>query len=211
MSTSLMMTALLAPLETMLNIWLRHDQHALAALNRSAGARVVSVGCTSTPRWQLSVQVTPQRVLLRATDDGTADATLTGSRTALMELLFAEDPAAALHHPELNITGDVHLIQGLHATLTQLDIDWEDLLAPWLGPIVGDSVLHVTADAARRGHHQVAQGLTAARLSTTDYLQEELAILPTRTEVTLFTDSLDDLRLRVDRLSARVEHLRGKL
>ena len=51
MSSSLLMTALLAPAEAMLNVWLRHDQHALAALNRSVGGRVVTVACTSSTFW----------------------------------------------------------------------------------------------------------------------------------------------------------------
>lgn len=209
MSSSLLMTALLAPAEAMLNVWLRHDQHALTALNRSVGGRVVTIACTSTPRWQLNILVTPQRVLLRAADDGPADATLRGTRAALTSLLFADDPAAALHHPDLHMTGDVHLIQGLHSTISRLDVDWEDILAPWVTPVVGDSALHVAADALRRGQQQVGQGLHAVRLNTTDYLQEELAILPTKTEVALFVDDLDALRLRVDRLSARTALLRN--
>ena len=209
MSSSLLMTALLTPAETMLNMWLRHDQHALAALNRSAGGRVVTIACTSTPRWQLNILVTPQRVLLRAADDGPADATLRGTRAALTSLLFAEDPAAALHHPDLHMTGDVHLIQGLHSTISRLDVDWEDILAPWITPVTGDSALHVAANALRRGQRQVSQGLHTVRLNTTDYLQEELSILPTKTEVVLFEDTLDELRLRVDRLSARIALLRS--
>lgn len=208
MSSSLLMTALLAPAETLINAWLRHDQHALAALNRSAGGRVVTIACTSTPRWQLNILVTPQRVLLRANDDGRADATLKGTRAALTGLLFADNPTAALHHPDLQMTGDVHLIQGLHATVSRLDVDWEDLIAPWTTPIIGDSALHVAADTLRRGHRQLDQGLHAVRLNTTDYLQEELAILPTKAEVALFEDDLDALRLRVDRLSARIALLR---
>lgn len=208
-SSSLLMAALLAPVEAMLNVWLRHDQHALAALNRSVGGRVVTVACTSTPRWQLNILVTPQRVLLRATDDDPSDATLRGTRAALTRLLFADDPAAALHHPDLHMTGDIHLVQDLHSTISRLDVDWEDILAPWVTPVTGDSALHVAANALRSGQRQVGQGLHAMRLNTTDYLQEELAILPSQTEVALFVDDLDTLRLRVDRLAARIALLKN--
>lgn len=211
MSASLLLTALLAPVEAALNSWLRHDPHAIAMLNRSAGGRVIAVECSNLPRWRLHLMVTPQRVLLRSAASDDADATLRGTRNALAALLLADDPAAALHHPDLHMSGDIHLIQNLHSTVSRLDIDWEDLLAPWLTPVVGDSAVHVTADVLRRGRQQLGQGLEGLRLNTTDYLQEELAILPTRTETSLFTDRLDDLRLRVDRLSARVTLLRDQL
>src|SRR5690554_6754563 len=180
-------------------------------LNRSAGGRVIAVECSNVPRWRLNVVVTPERIMLRGASDDPADATLRGTRNALTALLFADDPTAALHHPELRLTGDIHLIQNLYGTLARLDVRWEDILAPWVTPAIGDSALHVAADTLRRGQQQAGQSLHSLRLNTTDYLQEELAILPTKAESALFVDQLDALRLRLDRLSARVDLLREKL
>jgi ubiquinone biosynthesis protein UbiJ len=107
---------------------------------------------------------------------------------------------------ELEIEGDVALGQRLQHILQDIDLDWEEQLAR----LTGDAVAHELGRVARAAFAWHRQAIHTLGLNTTEYLQEEARILPTRAEVQIFLDAVDVLRSDVDRLGARVERLKGK-
>jgi ubiquinone biosynthesis accessory factor UbiJ len=203
--TPLLSVVLLQPLEFMLNALISRDPHIQKTLAAVAGGKTIRICCTSSPAWQLCVRIGEQRVLLISAPDQHADAELSASRTALLQLLLATDPASALHNPDLSLAGDITLIQDLHRALRNLDTRWDDILSPWLGDVCTDfankGVLHAS--------DTVGKGLRALRLDATDYLQEESAILPSPPEAAEFTGRLEQVRLDIDRLQARVNRIRS--
>lgn len=207
--TTLMNTALAALIDTSLNALLQQDPHVLSRLNRVASGKRVTLVCTSaTGRviQQLTLMVTPARVHVHSNNEA-ADAMLSGSSRALLALVFSDDPAAALHHPDITLAGDVHLIRQLHQEITRADSGLEDILAALIQPLAGDSVFALAAGAVRSSAHTARQGLRELRLSASDFLQEESGLLPTKPEIRLTHERLDRLRLRLDRLQARVQRL----
>lgn len=197
--------------ETLINAVLRQDPHLLHSLNQVGAGRQLRLICQQpaheTASWQLTLIITPQKLYLHSNNQETADATIRGSIKALIGLVTGDDPAAALHHPELELSGDVHLIQRLHKTISAADTRWDDVLAPWLKPIVGDSGIAVGAHAVNQGVDFVHNSARSAQLTIRDFLQEESRLLPTRSEVEMANERLDTLRLRLDRLNARARLL----
>src|SRR5690606_7445549 len=207
--TTFLNAALANLIEASVNAVLKRDPHILARLNAVASGKSLTIAChTSTGALiqQLTFIITPTRLHVHSESDN-ADGKLSGTSSALLALATAEDPAAALYHPDIRMEGDVHLIQQLHREITRADSGLEDLLAAALTPVTGDTVFALASRVLRTTTATVKQGAHELHLGAQDFLQEESGLMPTRTEVRLSNDRLDRLRLRIDRLQARIQLL----
>lgn len=201
--TALLSVALLQPIEFLINRLAARDSHILATLADPERDKSVSLCGTSMPAWQITVLITPTRIMLLSAPDQQADAEIQGSTAAFLQLLLHDDPATALHHPDIILSGDISLIQHLYRGLRTLDVRWDDLLAPWLG----DVNTHALQTASTQAAANLGRAMHTLKLDLTDYLQEEAAVLPKRDEIEELTDALQSMRLRLDRLDARVRRL----
>lgn len=201
-------------IEAGINGLLRQDPHLLSSLNQIASGKSLRLICTrageadSQPAWQLTLIITPDRLHVHSNSRDDADASITGSPRALSALLFSDDPAAALYHPDIVLSGDVHLIQKIHKTLSASDTRWDDLLAPLLKPVLGDHGIFALSTTVNAGVEAARNAGQTLKMDIRDYLQEESGLLPTRAETESANNRLDSLRLRIDRLHARLELLR---
>jgi ubiquinone biosynthesis protein UbiJ len=136
-------------IEAGLNGLLRSDPHLLSSLNKVAAGKSLTLISTrdGVSAWQLTLIITPEKLHVHSNSADDADACISGSPRALSALLFSNDPAAALYHPEIVLSGDIHLIQTIHKTLTASDTRWDDVLAPMLKPLLGDSGVSVLTNA----------------------------------------------------------------
>ena len=197
---SLLKFTLLRPAEQLLNLAMRKDPHLLATLYRQAPDKVITLQCTSLPGFDIGLQFTEQGLRLLSVSDQAPAASISGPAAALMGLLSSDDPAAALHHPQLQLHGDVHLVQSLHRSISQLELDWSDLFR--------NPAFQIVSQTLKTSASTMRQGLNSLRMDTADYPQHESDLLPTRQEVTDFTNRLDALRLKIDRLQDRLAHIR---
>jgi ubiquinone biosynthesis protein UbiJ len=204
-------------IEAGLNGLLRRDPHLLSSLNRVAAGK--SLRLTSTrpgaddgaTAWQLTLIITPEKLHVHTNSADHADTCISGSPRALAALLFSNDPAAALYHPDIVLSGDIHLIQTIHKTLTASGTRWDDVLAPMLKPLLGDSGVSVLTNAVNVSAGVVRNAGQSLQLNVRDYLQEESGLLPAHAQTEDSNTRLDSLRLRIDRLHARIDLLRQKI
>lgn len=203
MALSLLASALLQPLEFAINQLAARDPHILKVLNVAAADKIITVRCTSVPHWQISLRINGDRIMLLSALQDTPDASLAGNHRALSRVLFSDDQATALHDPDIELSGDVQLVQRLHRALIQLDINWQDLL----GPVLGDIGTRAADTGWQHSRDTAVQAGRALRRNITDFVQEEAALSPSRQQAQYFTEELDAMRLRLDRLQARVQRL----
>lgn len=203
MALSLLGTAVLQPLEFAINRLIARDPHIIRILSDAAAGKIITVRCTSLPRWQVSLLIDGNQIRLLSAQQDMSDACLAGSQRALSRLLFSDDQAGALHDPDIELSGDVQLIQRLHRALDQLDLDWQDLL----GPLLGDIGTRAADTGWQHTRNTALHAASAMKRNITEFVQEEAALTPSRQQVQHFTGELDALRLRLDRLHARVQHL----
>ena len=204
-------------IEAGLNGLLRRDPHLLSSLNKVAAGK--SLRLTSTrpgaddgaTAWQLTLIITPEKLHVHSNSADHADTCISGSPRALAALLFSNDPAAALYHPEIVLSGDIHLIQTIHKTLTASGTRWDDVLAPMLKPLLADSGVSVLTNAVNVSAGVVRNAGQSLQLNVRDYLQEESGLLPAHAQTEDSNTRLDSLRLRIDRLHARIDLLRQKI
>lgn len=107
---------------------------------------------------------------------------------------------------ELDIEGDAALGQRLQRIFRELDLDWEEPLAR----LFGDPLGHELGRVARAAFAWHRQAINTFGLNTSEYLQEELRLLPVRDEVEAFLNGVDGVRADVDRLAARIQRLKDK-
>ncbi|OLU34548.1 SCP2 domain-containing protein [Pseudomonas sp. PA27(2017)] len=193
--------ALLAAVERGLNRVLELDSTALPRLARLNG-RVIAVQAQS-PSLQMFILADGQGLRLAGQWAGAVDCTLRAPASALLRLALARDKQAVLHEPEVELDGDSGALMELAGVLQDLDLDWEYELSRWLGPLP----TALLAGHLRSRAGWTRENLQSLQLSLADYLSEESRTLVGRREADARFAELDDLKLSLDRLDARIERL----
>lgn len=154
------------------------------------------------------------RILLRPgrngitvlTDSGQdADTVLHGSPLGMARLGLGGNTAGTLFSGAVDISGDVETGQAFKVILDEMEIDWEEQLSR----LSGDVVAHQLGNAARKTGSLLAHGRATLMQDLSEYLQEELRVLPARIEVENFIEDVSRLGMAMDRLQARLGRLQA--
>lgn len=199
----MLLTGLLAGVEQGLNRVLAMDSTALPRLARLQG-KVIEVDCLS-PALRLFILPGADGLQLASQWQG-ADCRLSAPASSLLRLALAKDKTAVLHQPEVELDGDSALLLELAAILQDLELDWEYEVSRWLGP-VGSQLL---GSHLRSRVRWAGDSLDSLRLTLADYLSEESRSLVGEREAQARFSELDQLKLALDRLDARIERLARK-
>lgn len=138
--------------------------------------------------------------------DGDADATISGTPLALAKLAMSKDPRDLLFDREILIAGDSRLANQFSRVLSQLDIDWEELLAK----TVGDITAHKIGNTLRSIGGWIRRSTQSVCLDSGEYLQEEIRLSPSNAEIRRFIQRVDEVREASDRIAARIQILKNK-
>ena len=194
-------TALLAGLELGLNRVLRLDATALPRMAALAG-RVIAVDCAA-PAVQLYLLPGADGLRLAGNWQGGVDCRLRAPAASLLRLAVSQDKTRVLHGPDVELDGDSAALLELAGILQDLELDWEYELARWLGPVAGQ----LFADQLRSRAGWAAQSLGSLQQDLADYLSEESRALVGQREAQARFNELDELKLALERLEARIERL----
>jgi len=113
------------------------------------------------------------------------------------------DATGTLFSGEVEISGDVETGQAFKAVLDAIDIDWEEQLAR----LTGDAFAHQLGNAARRTGSWLDRARLTLEQDLSEYLQEELRVVPTRIEIENLIEEIDRLAMDAERLEARFRRL----
>lgn len=188
----------LASAETALNRVLQLDSTASARLAPLAG-QVIAIACTE-PALTLYLIPLNNGIQLSQQWHAPADCTLTAPATLLLKLLSSADKTSLLHHPDVSLDGNSALLMTLAEILQSLELDWEYEVSRWLGPVptaIMGSYLRSHSNWAKKS----AQSLY---FNTADYLAEESRTLVGHLEAQTRFNEIDQLKLDLDRLDARI-------
>ena len=205
MSLSLAGSALLFPVEKLVNGLIAQDSHVAGNLSRFHGKRVE----VRTPHTGLNLLFDAGGIRLSTLDAEAlgepADVTVRGTAPQLFKLLT--DSERPLADREIRVEGDADLLLDLQRALDEIDVRWQDYLGPILGDILtGDLSSAVTdaRDLARDAGGNIKRNLE-------NFVQYESGVMPTPEEMGLFAARVDELRLRLDRLQARIGNLSRRM
>lgn len=195
--------AWLASAEAMLNRNIDASAQAAALAHRLQGTSL-QVDIRAVTRIRASVE--GGRLALLAGDDSPADASLSGSLPALLQLLKGE-PVPGGAKSAAKISGDAEVADLYRRLFMLARPDPEEELSRWVGDFPArrlSEFAHRTLEFARRARRTAGENLA-------EYLQEESRDLPNRTELEEFLQGVDALRDTADRIEARLVRLEAQL
>ena len=134
------------------------------------------------------------------------DITLRGSPLAFVQFGLKQKGVdnQAFVDKRVSIEGDAELAQDLQKIIHQLDIDFEELLARY----VGDIAAHEIGRGARMLRVWARDAAKSIRQDIQEYMVEESRILAPEWRVAEFNEQADTLRADVERLDQRIQRLR---
>lgn len=201
----LLTQAALAAAETTVNRVLRMDATVQPQLQRLAG-KVIAIDIRD---WTRTLYILPSEDGLRlaAHFEADADCTLHAPAFELLRLMLSKDKSRILHGPTVDMDGDSQILMQLSDIMQNLDLDWEYELSQWLGPVATPLIGNGVRDASQ----WTRDSLHKLRLDLADFLTEESRTLVGKNEAEVRFAELDELKLALDRLEARIDHLSHKI
>lgn len=199
----------LSAIEAAINIWLKLDGESLEKL-KPLESKIIRFHITGL---ELNLYFLPSSSGINVLgnypkeEEGSVDATIHGSPMALIRLSTAENAGETLLKTDVEIDGDTRVAEKFSAVLREIDIDWEELLSK----LVGDIVAHQAGQFSREAIRWLDETNQAMQKNTAEYISEEGKLSPADAEVTYYMDQVDNLRMGVDRLDARISTLKSHL
>jgi ubiquinone biosynthesis protein UbiJ len=139
------------------------------------------------------------RAVLLAGDDSPADAVISGSAPALLQMFKAGTPSAEMR-ASVQIRGDAEIANLYRDLFTAARPDLEEELSRWVGDMPARHLSLLAKSVrtwARRARRTAGENIA-------EYLQEEGRDLVTKTEMEEFLRGVDGVRDSVDRIEARL-------
>ena len=196
--------AWLAAVESLLNRGIDQSVRASALCGRLNGT---SMELRIEGFAPLRIAVSSGRLVLASGGAG-ADAVITGSLLALIDLFARrEDSAAARSAERVQIAGDAEIAARYRDLLKLARPDWEEELSR----LIGDLPARRLSLAARAALSWARGFARTAGQNVAEYLQEESRALVSKPEVEEFLAKVDELRETADRVEARLARLERRL
>ena len=196
----------LSAIETAINAWLKLDSEALPRFSELDG-KIIRLHITG---FDLSLYFFPSTSGIQVLgnypkedDRGIVDATIHGSPMSLIKLGTSNNAGETMLKSDVEIEGDMRVAEQFSALLKQVDIDWEELLSK----LVGDIVAHQAGQVTRGATEWFKETFDAMKQNTGEYISEEAKFSPAEAEVRHHMEQIDDIRMGVDRLAARINNL----
>jgi ubiquinone biosynthesis protein UbiJ len=145
------------------------------------------------------------RLALLSGDDTPADAVISGSAPALLQML--RGGASAQTRSSVQIRGDAEIANLYRELFSAARPDLEEELSRW----VGDMPARHLSQLAKSVRNWARRARRTAGENIAEYLQEEGRDLVTKTELQEFLSGVDGLREGVDRLEARLLGLEQRM
>lgn len=190
--------------ESIVNKALSYDD-ATSQKIKALSPKVLAI-CIEQPAINIYVRFS-ETLTLMSHSDVPADATLQGELSAFINLARHQDKHAALMKSDIQIQGSSQLAMGLADAMSELNIDFEAMIAEMTGPVAA----HIIGKNLRSVSAWFKQTSEKFKQDTTEYVRDELQLAPHSLEgESRFTD-IHKLKLDTERLEARINRIKQRL
>ncbi|MDA7747366.1 hypothetical protein N8878_08570, partial [Psychromonas sp.] len=107
---------------------------------------------------------------------------------------------------QLEVEGDIQLVQQFAKLLTNMEIDWEEHLSKK----VGDVIAHKLCYHAKKIQQGISSQLKKVEKQSALYITEELKLAPGGLEVAYFCEQVKTLQHQTDMLQQKLDKLLKK-
>lgn len=188
-------------LQTILNHYLALDPESKTRLkalqNKIITIELQNINCT------FQLIFSDEEMTLKFSDLLPANTIIKGTPLTLLHMSLNTSDRKRFFAEDVIIEGEIELGQKVIDLLDELEIDWEEYLSHW----IGDIPAHQTGRLAK-SIKNFSKNLRETLLQNiNEYAHEEINLFPPREEIQDFFTDVDNLRMDVDRLEARIEKL----
>lgn len=193
-----------AGIEGALNAFLYQDRALKSARQRLQG-KVLRIALRefSTP---LVLVFSEQQVDVLGQWEGETDCSVTTRLSVLPELRNRQQLTALIRRGDLEVEGDIQVVQNLVSLMDLAEFDPAELLAPYIGDIAAEGLGKIF----RTGARIVKKGVERNQRYLAEAVTEEWRMAPGPLEVAWFAEETDALARSLDALIGRLEMLEAK-
>ena len=135
--------------------------------------------------------------------EGEADCSVITHMSVLPKLRDRQQMTALIRSGELEVEGDIQVVQNFVALSDQAEFDPAELLAPYIGDIAAEGI----SKTLRTGSAFLRKGLLRQQRYAAEVLTEEWRMAPGPLEVAWFAEETAAVERAVDALTKRLEKL----
>ncbi|WP_312329938.1 ubiquinone biosynthesis protein UbiJ [Atlantibacter hermannii] len=193
-----------AGIEGALNAFLYRDR-ALKSARRRLQGKVLRVALRefSTP---LILIFSERQVDVLGQWEGETDCSVTTRLSVLPELRNRQQLTALIRRGDLEVEGDIQVVQNFASLMDLAEFDPAELLAPYIGDIAAEGLSKVFRSGARIVKKSVGRNQRYLAEAVT----EEWRMAPGSLEVAWFAEETDALARSLDALISRLDTLEAK-
>lgn len=195
---------LTASLETALNQILYRDRGLKAARQRLNGKSLSIV--LAELKQPITFVFSERQVDVLGEWADEADCTVTTRLTTLPKLRDRQQLTSLIRSGELDVAGDLQVVQHFSALLDLAELDPAEYLAPWIGDIAAEGI----SQFARRGFQALRRDLERKHSYLSQTLTEEWRVAPGKLELAWFAEEVDALSASLSDLETRLDKLEAK-
>lgn len=198
-------TALItAGIENLLNKFLWQDRGLKAARQRLVGKVLrVELKEFSSP---IVLVFSEQQIDVLGQWEGEADCLVKTGVGTLPKLRDRQQLTALIRSGELEVQGDIQVVQNWVALMDLAEFDPTELLAPYIGDIAAEGI----SKAIRGGSQLFKKGFARNQQYLSEAITEEWKMAPGSLEVAWFAEETAAAERKVDALVARLDKLENK-
>ncbi len=138
--------------------------------------------------------------------EGETDCSVTTHLSVLPELRNRQQLTALIRRGDLEVEGDIQVVQNLVSLMDLAEFDPAELLAPYIGDIAAEGLGKIF----RTGARIVKKGVERNQRYLAEAVTEEWRMAPGPLEVAWFAEETDALARSLDALIGRLETLEAK-
>ncbi|HBV40190.1 MAG TPA: hypothetical protein DEF05_11025 [Erwinia sp.] len=195
---------LTAGLETALNQILYRDRGLKAARQRLNG-RSLAIELAELKQPLIFI-FSEQQVDVLGDWCDTPDCKVKTRVATLRKLRDRQQLTSLIRSGELEVEGDLQVVQQFSALIDLAELDPAEYLAPWIGDIAAQGI----GQAARRGLQLVRGDLNRKQSYLSQALTEEWRLTPGGLELAWFAEEVDAAARELAALETRLKQLEGK-
>jgi len=147
--------------------------------------------------------ISKQKIDILNIYDGQPNCFIRLNISALQQLQNNQQLTHLIKTEQLEVEGDIQLVQQFAQLLTEMDIDWEEHLSDK----IGDVLAHKLCYHAKQTKHHISTRLKTLERHSALFLTEEIKFAPSALEVAHFCEQVKEIDAQSTRIESRINHL----
>ena len=143
--------------------------------------------------------ISHQQIDLLSKFEGQADCFIRLNILALLELQDNHQLASLIKSGQLEVDGDIKIVQQFALLLTEMEIDWEEHLSSKIGDLLAHKLVYHIKQCKKQFFKQGNK----AQKQLTEIITEELKLAPGPLEVAYFCDQVSEIEKQLEALEKK--------